>query len=927
MLGNSDLEPCHNNCTNDSVLYHIFGLDCFKSMSFIRLKEPNKILYIAGKALIKLDLVSKKRTYLYNNKIHDIGCIATSTKLNQLFIGINKSPSIIVCSLEDFTVQTELICGSSTGFVCLDVSTDGRRLCSVGTGPISLITIWDLENKSPILSAKIYRQEVMRAIFSPYSNDQITSYGKGHVKFWNITNTFTGLKLQGDVGKFGRIDPGNITSTIHLPNGTILSGSEKGYLLLWEDSILICTFSMQDATDNSKAPPIHLGGVRHITFDRKNNNIISVGADGCIRWFPYSIIETVQIGSGDQMNVPISSILMKQIKKGLDLCHCSLSPKDGDDEILLLASNGEIWKVEEETNKTEKIYNFQACSISGMDVSPLEHIAVTVSSGGDIRCYDFLGKKEIASTNAAVPCTAVIWAPQSMDQTMRTFLVGFGNGTVRCFYLKTNSIIPRYSMRPHSKNDAVKILSFNINGSLFTSCSENGDIFVFSTPINIEKNSIDFEPIGFIPCINGINSIVWQSDIMSFRYLNLNGIEFLVDISEIRAKSFNASTERSYLLPVKQQQVKVSDIAQQPLGLHMRYQQELRIHSNDCILTALRESFDQNFFITSGSDGLLCVYRINQNSGSKMLSKNNCTVDDTLVTVLRIGPSDVKSFMIINDKGEGCSIQPNGYSSISTILNTSVLEKEISATSNNATNNELSIEQEMEKDRVDTLDAAVKEKKKASRNRIDRLRAEYNEILDLNLALPKDIRLCSELVVDSTLDRRYEELKHERICEVNNKNKMESEKWFKLRKKLEDTFINNLDFGHIVVNALRNNNEKVQSMPTLKLPSSFTNIREQLIASFSMTTCRKNTNYRMRNEQNTIMSNDNKMEITGNFVVDERVKDKTQSSFDCRKVNLNTSLISSFHRLITQYIYICSLSIVHERSTKENDSKNTIRKT
>ena len=156
---------------------------------------------------------------------------------------------------------------------------------------------------------------------------------------------------------------------------------------------------------------------------------------------------------------------------------------------------------------------------------------------------------------------------------------------------------------------------------------------------------------------------------------------------------------------------------------------------------------------------------------------------------------------------------------------------------------------------------------------------------------------------------------------------MDSEKWFKLRKKLEDTFINNLDFGHIVVNALRNNNEKVQSMPTLKLPSSFTNIREQLIASFSMTTCRKNTNYRMRNEQNTIMSNDNKMEISGNFVVDERVKDKTQSSFDCRKVNLNTSLISSFHRLITQYIYICSLSIVHERSTKENDSKNTIRKT
>ena len=64
---------------------------------------------------------------------------------------------------------------------------------------------------------------------------------------------------------------------------------------------------------------------------------------------------------------------------------------------------------------------------------------------------------------------------------------------------------------------------------------------------------------------------------------------------------------------------------------------------------------------------------------------------------------------------------------------------------------------------------------------------------------------------------------------------MESEKWFEQRKKLEDTFINHLDFDNAVVNALRYNNEKVQSMLKFKLPSCFTNIREQLIVSFSIT--------------------------------------------------------------------------------------------
>ena len=41
---------------------------------------------------------------------------------------------------------------------------------------------------------------------------------------------------------------------------------------------------------------------------------------------------------------------------------------------------------------------------------------------------------------------------------------------------------------------------------------------------------------------------------------------------------------------------------------------------------------------------------------------------------------------------------------------------------------------------------------------------------------------------------------------------MKSEKWFEQRKKLEDTFINHLDFDNIILNDVRYNNEKVQIM-------------------------------------------------------------------------------------------------------------------
>ncbi len=39
--------------------------------------------------------------------------------------------------------------------------------------------------------------------------------------------TFTGLKLQGDIGKFGRTDISDIAGYVELPDGKVVSGSES----------------------------------------------------------------------------------------------------------------------------------------------------------------------------------------------------------------------------------------------------------------------------------------------------------------------------------------------------------------------------------------------------------------------------------------------------------------------------------------------------------------------------------------------------------------------------------------------------------------------------------------------------------------------------------------------------------------------------
>ena len=57
-------------------------------------------------------------------------------------------------------------------------------------------------------------------------------------RFWKMATTFTGLKLQGQLGKFGRIEISDISAYVELPDGKVLSGTEWGNLLLWDGGFI-----------------------------------------------------------------------------------------------------------------------------------------------------------------------------------------------------------------------------------------------------------------------------------------------------------------------------------------------------------------------------------------------------------------------------------------------------------------------------------------------------------------------------------------------------------------------------------------------------------------------------------------------------------------------------------------------------------------
>lgn len=103
-----------------------------------------------------------------------------------------------------------------------------------------MLTIWSWNEERVILRSKAFSQEVYRVAFSGDSDGVLTTSGTGHIKFWNIASTFTGLKLQGYLGKFGGTELSDIASFVQFPDGKVLSSSESGRMILWDGGMIKC---------------------------------------------------------------------------------------------------------------------------------------------------------------------------------------------------------------------------------------------------------------------------------------------------------------------------------------------------------------------------------------------------------------------------------------------------------------------------------------------------------------------------------------------------------------------------------------------------------------------------------------------------------------------------------------------------------------
>ena len=90
-----------------------------------------------------------------------------------------------------------------------------------------------------------------------------------------MAKTFTGLKLQGTLGKFGKKEISDIEGCLELMSTKVVSGTEWGNMLLWDGDLC----QLEISRKNGKS--CHKGDIQKIIIGEED--VTTIGIDGYIR--------------------------------------------------------------------------------------------------------------------------------------------------------------------------------------------------------------------------------------------------------------------------------------------------------------------------------------------------------------------------------------------------------------------------------------------------------------------------------------------------------------------------------------------------------------------------------------------------------------------------------------------------------------------
>lgn len=456
-----------------------------------------------------------------------IGCLIKNPNpsFNHLTVAENgRKPTIYIYQYPEMKLIAALKKGTRRQYSILDYTKDGEWIASQGGDPDYLITIWDWKKKEIKLRAKSFSNDVVNLMFSPFIHGQLTTCGLGHIKFWKMATTFTGLKLQGLIGRFGKTEICDIYGICPMPDEKVLSGCEWGNILVWENGLI----KLEVCRKNRRA--CHAGPITQI-FMRNSEEVMTVGTDGFVRiWF----WETVELSDPPEDDLYVEIEPSCEFRIGRDNYNAELLKivKIHEDEPFWYAQDGlgGIWWCDLSTEVRpllpKQLFYCHAGEIVAMDTSPVNQLVATLGKDGRLYLYDYVEKVLIFQHQFPAAGGDLIWLPLSIDATGSIIIAGFSDGIIRVISFYEEQLQLVQVVKCHCK--AITKVSVNPKGNIFLSASDDSSIFIHQ--LSQEEEFVKLIPIGYImipsivTCISW-NPLMWSKVILGCKFGDVVQIE------------------------------------------------------------------------------------------------------------------------------------------------------------------------------------------------------------------------------------------------------------------------------------------------------------------------------------------------------------------------------------------------------------------
>ncbi|XP_015497348.1 cilia- and flagella-associated protein 44 isoform X1 [Parus major] len=489
---------------------HSFGYDCTRPVNLM-IMDRHTVGYIAGNQVVLQNLRTKYQKYVRSSRGGGIGFITAHPDKEYFAVGEKGiKPNIVIYTYPSVRPYRILRGGTEVAYVFGDFNRTGTLLASVGSSPDYMLTIWDWKQEETLLRSKAFAQDVYKVMFSAENEEHLTTAGSGHIRFWKMALTLTGLKLQGALGRFGKTAVSDILGFVELPDGKVVSGTEWGNLLLWEGGLIkveLCQVGHK---------PCHEGPVSQLVFDE--GDLYSVGKDGVIRMWNFEVVDTADPvdATGLVEMEPMNELWLGKnvslnfITKIHDREHPFWFAQD---------TNGAIWKLDltfsNMTHDPERVCTFHSGRIEAIGVSPFTYLMATTALDRTVRIYDFGSNSQLSVIKFKQGGTALTWAPAVVNPEGGLIAVGFEDGVVRLIEVYDPKLLPGHEeqasesveinlkqvFKPHAA--AVTALAYEQKGDVFATGSKDRTVFFFA----IEDK---YKPIGFI-CVPGpVQALQWS---------------------------------------------------------------------------------------------------------------------------------------------------------------------------------------------------------------------------------------------------------------------------------------------------------------------------------------------------------------------------------------------------------------------------------